>query len=123
MSGAWRRLHDHSPAPVAVQPAGRRAPDIPRRVPGTGRDQQLLADPRAVNLARDLELHLALQHDDQLVRRVAEVFPWLARRIGPELATETTSPPQFLAICSRLTAGMFLAPRRADIMRAGLSLN
>jgi predicted alpha/beta-hydrolase family hydrolase len=39
-----------------------------------GRDQQLRADLRAVNLTSDLELHLTLQHGHQLVRRMAKVF-------------------------------------------------
>jgi hypothetical protein len=47
----------------------------------TGRDEQLLAYLQVMDLPRDLELDLPLQHDDQLVRRVREVLPPLAGRV------------------------------------------
>jgi hypothetical protein len=57
------------------------------------RDEQLLADLRVADLAGDLELHLALQHGHQLVRRMREVLPALARRVHPQVAAETPRSP------------------------------
>jgi len=37
----------------------------------------------------DLELHLALQHNDQFVGRMREMLPSPSRRVDPEVATET----------------------------------
>jgi hypothetical protein len=56
------------PSPRYERPRRRRDRRV---IPSAAKDQQLLSDLREVNLAVDLELHLALQHDDQLVRRVA----------------------------------------------------
>ncbi len=41
----------------------------------------------------DLEFHLALQDGDEFIGGVREVFPALARRVGPEVAGEATGGP------------------------------
>jgi hypothetical protein len=67
---------------------------------GTGRDQDLLPDPRVADPPGDLELHLPLQHDDQFVGGVREVLP------PPSGGSVQRSQPnprlaQVAAICSR----------------------
>ena len=51
--------------------------------PSPGRDQQFLARLRVMDLPLDLELHVAFQDRQQLGCGVREVFPTLARCIGP----------------------------------------
>jgi hypothetical protein len=58
-----------------------------------GTDQQLLPDLRLVKLAGDLELHLVLQHNDQIIGRVPEVLPALSRPVRPQVAAETLGGP------------------------------
>jgi hypothetical protein len=60
---------------------------------GPGRDQQLLAWLRAMDLSLDLELHIAIEHDDQFVGAVDEILPTFARRVGPQLAAEPSGSP------------------------------
>jgi hypothetical protein len=57
------------------------------------RNLQLLSDLRMTSLACDLELHLALQHHNELVGRAPKGFPALSRQIGPEVAGEGTCGP------------------------------
>src|SRR5262245_10371981 len=83
------RLYSLSPALGAVEPTGRRAADVPRRVAGARRDEQFLAN-RGVN-DPTLELHRALQDQDPLVRGVGEVLPAPARRVHPDLALARSS--------------------------------
>jgi len=68
-------------------------PDVPGGMVVLGRDQQLLAKLRAMNLPLNLELHITIEHDDQFVGRVDEVLPTLARRVSLQLAAESTGGP------------------------------
>ena len=45
--------------------------------------EQFLAWLGMVHLSLDLKLHVPFQHNYHLIRGVREVFPTLARRIGP----------------------------------------
>jgi hypothetical protein len=68
---------------------------------GTSGDQEVLRDLGMMKLTRHLELHFALQHGYQFIRRVPEVLPFLPRRIGPKIAAKSTRRPfsgDFLAI-------------------------
>ena len=60
---------------------------------GTSRDQKLVSDRRVVNLPSYLELHLALQDDDQFVGRMSEIFPSPSWWVDPEVATEPPLRP------------------------------
>lgn len=40
------------------------------------------------NLSLHFELHIPFEHNDNFIRRMREIFPALARRIGPQFATE-----------------------------------
>ena len=59
---------------VPIEPAGGGRPYVPNRTNGTGRDQDLLADLGVADPPGDLELHVALQHEDQFVGRMREVL-------------------------------------------------
>src|SRR5262249_1245784 len=95
----WRLLLGHAASPpialpfVAVEPAGGGRPDVPGRMDGAGRDQKLFPDLRVAEPADDLEVHLTLQDDDQLVSRMREVLPAPSGRVGPEVATEPPLRP------------------------------
>jgi len=60
---------------------------------GTSGDQKFLSDDRVTNLPGDLELHLALQHDDQFVSRMREILPSPSWRVDPEVTTEPSLRP------------------------------
>jgi hypothetical protein len=80
-------------APVAVQPARGALADVPRGMSLSRGDEQLFADVWAVYPAGDLELHVALQHGDQLLLGVPEILPPLARRVGPDGTAEAAGGP------------------------------
>lgn len=56
-------------------------------------DVEFFAMRGSVDNARELVLHRALDHHDELVGVVGEILPALPRRIDPELARETTGGP------------------------------
>lgn len=60
---------------------------------GARGNEKLISDAGSVDLALDLELHIALDHHDELVGSVHEVGPHLAWRIRPEVAREAALPP------------------------------
>jgi hypothetical protein len=62
-------------------------------VTDTGRDKQLLAWFRTINPAANLELDLAFQYGYELIDGMHEVFPSLARRVRPEITSESAFAP------------------------------
>jgi hypothetical protein len=60
---------------------------------GTGRDQEFLPDLGVADPPRDLELHLALQHEDKFIGRMGEILPSLSGFVDPEVAPEATFSP------------------------------
>src|SRR5262249_4592167 len=86
-------LMPRSGALVAIQPACRRLADIPCRVDGARRNPNLLPHLGVADLTRNLELHLAIQDDDQLVGGVPKVLPALSRRVRPQVTAETPRCP------------------------------
>src|SRR5438128_2419578 len=69
--------------PVPIQPARLGRTDVADRVSCAGRNEHLLASPRAMDLANDLELHVPLNDHDDLIRVVDEVGPYLTRWVDP----------------------------------------
>jgi hypothetical protein len=60
---------------------------------GTSGDQEFLSDFRVANPPGNLELHLALQHEDQFIGRMREILPALSWRVDPEITAETPLRP------------------------------
>ncbi len=79
---------------IAVQPPRNRPSFVPDTMEYAGRNEQFFSYGWSKDLPADFKLHVSFKDHDQFVDRVTVIFPHLARRIGPDVATEPAGVPE-----------------------------